>query len=559
MQTTPSAQIGKFNALLEKSIKANWNEKALSDYQGSTLQYRDVARKIVKLHIIYEQAGIRPGDKIALCGRNGALWGCVFLSVITYGAVIVPIQNVFTTEQITHIVNHSDARLLLADRNILKQLKFDDMPQLLGTGTLDELELADSRSAALTEARQRLNEFFGLRYPKTFGAEDIRFHVDEPEETALINYTSGTTGFSKGVMLPYRSLWSNMDFLMEEIGSHLPPHAVILAFLPMAHMYGLTCDFLLQVCLGNHLYFLQRPPSPSIVQEAFAQLRPHLIVSVPLVLEKIVRQEIMPIVKTRQTQLLMRMPRIGNIIKRRLCQRLKALLGGQFYEVIIGGASLSTEVENLLRWMEFPLTVGYGMTETGPMISLCDHTLFVPQACGLPAKHMEVRILSDDPEHIPGELVTRGANLLTGYYKNPEATAEAIDAEGWLHTGDLARMAPSGHIFIVGRIKNMLLGSNGQNIYPEEIEDKLGSLLMVKEGIVLQKGQKLVALVVPDMEQAESLGVQNTLDEVMRNNLKELNALLPKYCHVSDIKMHDKEFERTSKGSIKRYLYKEQV
>ncbi len=544
-----------FLALVEQSIKANWHSNALTDYKQSTLQYHDVARKIEKMHIMFRYAGIKKGDKVAICGRNSSLWACSFMAVLTYGAVVVPIQNIFTSDQILHIVNHSDSRILYADSSVLKQIPFQQMSKVLATVRLDDLGLDNSRNPDLYDARQRLNDIFSQAYPTRFRPEHVNYHKDQPHELALINYTSGTTGFSKGVMLSYESLWSNLDFLSEIFGKHLPNNAIVLAFLPMAHMYGLTVDFLLHFCLGNHLHFLMRPPSPTIIQEAFQDLRPHFIISVPLVLEKIVRTNLLPIVKQTQKQALLRTPAMNKLVKQRLRDRMMELVGGRAYEIIIGGASLSHEVEELLKNIDFPFSVAYGTTETGPMISTSDYTDFIPTSCGTPAKHMEVKIASPDPARIPGELLTRGLNVMTGYYKDEKATSEAIDAEGWLHTGDLACMDDTQHIYIMGRIKNMLLGSNGQNVYPEEIEDKLNSLIMVKESLILQKGQQFIALVNPDTQQAEALGVQNNLDELMAQNLRELNAHLPKFCQISRIQLHTKDFERTSKGSIKRYLY----
>ncbi len=542
-------------ALIEQSIKDNWNQNALTDYKHSTLQYHDVARKIEKIHIMFRHAGLQPGDKVAVCGKNGSLWACSFLAVLCYGAVVVPIQNVFTAEQILHIVQHSDSRILFADPSILKHLPFDQMPHVEATCSLEDLTLDNCRNARMYEARQHLNELYGKQFPNHFRAENVSYRRDNPRDLALINYTSGTTGFSKGVMLPFESLWSNVDYMGGEFAPHLPKHATVLAFLPMAHMYGLTCDFLTQFCLGNHLHFLMKPPTPTVVHQAFQDLRPHLIVSVPLILEKLVRAHLLPMVRQTQVQLLLRMPAFNKVVRHRLHERMMEIVGGRAYEVMIGGASLSREIETLLRSIDFPVTVGYGTTETGPMISYSDQSDFVPASCGTTAKHMEVRINSSNPAKKPGELLTRGLNVMLGYYKNEEATREAIDDEGWFHTGDLARMDRSGHIFIIGRIKNLLLGSNGQNVYPEEIEDKLNSLMLVKESLVLQQDNQFVALVNADMKEAVDLGVQNNLEELMAQNLKDLNALLPKYCRVSRIVLHNKDFERTSKGSIKRYLY----
>lgn len=552
--------VQSFNALIHHAITSNWDKDALTDYKGATLQYHDVARKIAKMHIIFDEAGLQPGDKIALCGRNSSMWACAFLATVTYGAVVVPIQHEFTPEQVYNIVNHSDARLLFVGDVVGTSLDLEQMPNLDGTIYLPDLSLMLSRSERLTFAREHLNELFGRKYPKFFRQEHVSYYADKAEDLALINYTSGTTGFSKGVMLPFRVLWSNMDYLMEAIGSKLKHNCDVLAILPMAHMYGLSCEFLMQFCCGNHLFFLTRLPSPTVIQEAFMEIHPAIIVSVPLIIEKIVKKLIFPLVHNYHINLLLKAPGVGKIVKEKLYQKVMDIMGGNAYEIMIGGASFSKEVEAFFTSIDFPITVGYGTTETGPMITYSDHTDFVPGSCGTPVKNMEVKILSSDPANVAGEIVTRGLNVMHGYYKNPEATAEVIDSDGWFHTGDLATMSPDGHVFILGRIKNMLLGQNGQNVYPEEIEDKLNSMSMVSESIILQKGDKLVGLVHPDMGEAQALSfTDDDLLSVMEQNRKELNAKLPPFCKISEIKLHDREFEKTPKKSIKRYLYQDKV
>lgn len=549
-------KVPSFNALIENAIITHWDRDALTDYKGVTLQYHDVARKIEKLHIMFNYSGIKPGDRIAICGRNSSLWACAFLATVTYGAVVVPIQHEFTPDQIYHIVNHSESKLLFIGDVVSTSLDPELMPHLDGIFYLPDFSLVTSRSETLTVAREHLNELYGQKYPKFFRKEHISYYKDDGEDLAMINYTSGTTGFSKGVMLPYRSLWSNIDFLYHELGVKLQKNCNVLSILPMAHMYGLTCEFLLQFCCGNHLFFLTRVPSPTIIQEAFMQIKPNVIISVPLIIEKIIRTNILPLVNNYRIRTMMKIPGLSKLIKERLLQKVNEIMGGNVYEVVVGGASLSKEIEDLFTNIHFPITVGYGTTETGPMISFSDHHNFVPGSCGTPAMHMEVKILSKDPANVAGELVTRGLNVMQGYYKNTKATNEVIDKDGWFHTGDLAKMSDDGHIFILGRIKNMLLGSNGQNVYPEEIEDRLNSMTMVSESLIIQNGDKLVGLVHPDFSQAETLGISGEeLQGVMEQNRKELNAKLPSYCKISEIRLQDKEFEKTPKKSIKRYLY----
>lgn len=549
-------KVPSFNALIENAIITHWDRDALTDYKGVTLQYHDVARKIEKLHIMFNYSGIKPGDRIAICGRNSSPWACAFLATVTYGAVVVPIQHEFTPDQIYHIVNHSESKLLFIGDVVSTSLDPELMPHLDGIFYLPDFSLVTSRSETLTVAREHLNELYGQKYPKFFRKEHISYYKDDGEDLAMINYTSGTTGFSKGVMLPYRSLWSNIDFLYHELGVKLQKNCNVLSILPMAHMYGLTCEFLLQFCCGNHLFFLTRVPSPTIIQEAFMQIKPNVIISVPLIIEKIIRTNILPLVNNYRIRTMMKIPGLNKLIKERLLQKVNEIMGGNVYEVVVGGASLSKEVEDLFTNIHFPITVGYGTTETGPMISFSDHHNFVPGSCGTPAMHMEVKILSKDPANVAGELVTRGFNVMKGYYKNTKATNDVIDKDGWFHTGDLAKMSDDGHIFILGRIKNMLLGSNGQNVYPEEIEDRLNSMTMVSESLIIQNGDKLVGLVHPDFSQAETLGISGEeLQGVMEQNRKELNAKLPSYCKISEIRLQDKEFEKTPKKSIKRYLY----
>ena len=550
-------EIPSFNSYIEGTVKDNWLLDALTDYKGATLQYHDVARKIEKLHIMMEAAGIKKGDKVAVCGRNSAHWAVAFLATLTYGAVIVPILHEFNGEQIHNIVNHSESRLLFVGDYVVNMIDEKEMPHLEGIFNLPDFSLYVSHNDQLTDARERLNELFGHKYPNAFRREDVKWHKDEPEELCMINYTSGTTGFSKGVMLPYRALWGNVDFCQKYLGNHMPKFSRTLSILPMAHMYGMTIEFLFPFLSGYHLYFLTRLPSPAVIAEAFKEVCPDVVVAVPLIIEKIIRKRVFPKIQSNVMKLLLQMPVVQKKVKERICQEVYAAFGGRAYEVIVGGAPLNQEIEQFLKSIDFPITVGYGTTECAPLISFSDYHDFKPGSCGTPVEHMEVKILSDNPERAEGEIVCKGMNVMLGYYKNEEATHKAIDADGWYHTGDLATMSADGHIFIRGRLKNMLLGANGQNVYPEEIEDKLNSMPMVSECIVVQRGDKLAALVYPDMDEAKNMGfTQGDLESVMEQNRQLLNEQLPVYSKIQDFELQEKEFMKTPKKSIKRYLYK---
>ncbi len=546
-----------FNQYIKDAILKNWDADALTDYQGQTLQFHDVARKIEKLHIMFENCGIQKGDKIAICGRNSAHWAVTFLATLTYGAVAVPILHEFNAEQIHNIVNHSEARLLFVGDYIAKEITPDEMPHLEGIINLPDFSLMISRSEKLVFAREHLNYMFGQKYPKNFRQEHISYHEDAPEELALINYTSGTTGFSKGVMLPYRGLWGNVDFCIRRLGAFVKPGSPVLDILPMAHMYGLSIEFLFGFCNGSHLFFLNRLPSPSLIAKAFTDVKPALVISVPLIIEKIIRKKVFPVIQSNRMRLLLAMPVVSKKVKEKICEQVYEAFGGRAYEVIVGGAPLSKEVEQFLMSINFPITVGYGATECAPLISYTDWKEFVPSSCGKAVDHMEVTIASSDPHNIPGEILARGTNVMLGYYKNEEATSEALDEEGWYHTGDLGTMDEDGNVFIRGRIKNMLLGASGQNIYPEEIEDKLNSMPMVAESVVVQYGEKLIALVYPDQDEIVNF-TQEELEHVMEQNRHDLNEQLPAYSRLTAIKLHEEEFAKTPKKSIKRYLYQAQ-
>ena len=548
--------IPSFNSYIEKSIIDNWDLDALTDYKGATLQYHDVARKIEKLHILFENSGVQQGDKIALCGRNSSCWAVAFLATLTYGAVVVPIQHEFTPDQVYNIVNHSESKLLFVGDVVATSIDADQMPDLEGIIYIPDYSIVVSRSEKLTFAREHLNEMFGKKYPKYFRKEHVNYHRDSAEELSMINYTSGTTGFSKGVMIPYRALWGNLDLMFDVIGKNIKRGSNVLSILPMAHMYGQMVEFIAEFSFGNHIFFLTRLPSPSVVAQAFAEVKPAIVVSVPMVIEKIIRKNVFPQVQTPKAKLLMKMPGIGKKVKEYIRNMVMEVMGGNAYEVIVGGAGLNREIEQFLLDINFPITMGYGTTETAPMITFSDYKDFVAGSCGTAVKHMEVKVLSDDPANKPGEIVTRGLNVMHGYYKNEEATKAVIDEDGWFHTGDLATMSEDGHFFIRGRIKNMLLGSNGQNVYPEEIEDKFNSMALVSESLIVQSEDKLVGLVYPDHDEASAMGFSDEdIINIMEQNRLELNAVLPPFSRLAEIRIHNQEFEKTAKKSIKRYLY----
>ncbi len=550
-------EIQSFNELIEKSIISNWDSDALTDFKGATLQYHDVARKIEKLHIMFENSGVQPGDKIALCGRNSACWAVAFLATLTYGAVAVPILHEFTADQIHNIVNHSEAKLLFVGDVVATVIDATKMPHLEGIIYIPDYSLVVSRTDKLTYAREHLNELFGKKFPKYFRKEHVHYRRENNmNDLALINYTSGTTGFSKGVMIPYRALWSNYDFAMKVMGSKVKRGASVISILPMAHMYGMSFEFLFEFLYGCHVFYLTRVPSPAIIAQAFAEVQPAIIIAVPLVIEKIIRKKVFPKIQNNRMRLLLNMPVVNRKVNHKICEQVKNAFGGKFYEIIVGGAAFNQEVEQFLQQIGFPYTVGYGATECAPIICYADYTEFVPGSCGKAVVNMEVKIDSADPENVPGEILARGMNVMLGYYKNEEATRTTLDAEGWYHTGDLGTMDANGNVFIKGRSKNMLLGANGQNIYPEEIEDKLNSMAMVSESVVIQKGDKLVGLVHPDYDEAKTMNLTNDdLQEVMEQNRQELNAVMPAYCKLSAIRIQEEEFEKTPKKSIKRYLY----
>lgn len=550
--------IPSFNAIIEQSIIKNWDLDAMTDFKGPTLQYHDVARKIEKLHILFENCGVVQGDKIAICGRNSANWAVAFLATLTYGAVVVPILNEFLPEQIHNIVNHSESKLLFVGDVVATQIDATKMNGLEGIVYIPDYSLVVSRTEKLTYAREHLNEIFGKKYPKYFRKEHVSYYKESsPEELAVLNYTSGTTGFSKAVMIPYRAIWSNFDFAVSVFDKKISAGDKIVSILPMAHMYGLMFEFLFQFGIGVQIYFLTRMPSPAIISQAFKEVKPRVVIAVPLVIEKVIKKHVFPKVQGSLMKMLRSTPILKDKINARICDQVYQVFGGNFYEVIIGGASFNQDVDEFLHEIGFPYTVGYGATECAPIIGYEDWHNFKPGSCGKAAKHQEVKIDSPNPEKIPGEILTRGLNVMLGYYKDDQSTSLILDKEGWYHTGDLGLMDEDGNIFIKGRSKNMLLGASGQNIYPEEIEDKLNSMPYVMESIVVQRGEKLVGLVYPDYDEAKNLGISSSdIQNIMEDNRNQLNSIIPSYSKVSNIEIVEEEFEKTPKKSIKRYLYK---
>lgn len=545
-----------FIGQIQETLTTNWDLDALTDYEGTTLQYKDVARKIEKLHILFENAGVKEGDKIALCGRNSANWSVAFLATLSYGAVAVPILHEFKATQVHDIVNHSEARLLFVGDLVWPTLDAEAMPALEGIVYIPDYSLKVSRTEQLTQAREHLNEYFGRKYPKYFRKEHVQYRSAGSEELALINYTSGTTSNSKGVLIPYRALWSNVEFGRQALGDTLKRGDHVISMLPLAHMYGMAFEFLFEFLLGCHIFYLTRVPSPKIIFKAFSEIRPHIVISVPLIIEKIIRKSVLPKLQTPSMKVLLKLPFINTKIREKVREQMVAAFGGRFYEIIVGGAAFNSEIEEFLYKIGFNFTVGYGATECAPIISYADWKEFRPGSCGKAVPRMEVKINSSDPHNVVGEILTRGANVMLGYFKNPEATAAVLDKDGWYHTGDLGIIDEDGYIYIKGRSKNMLLGASGQNIYPEEIEDKLNTLPYVSECVVIQKGEKLYGLVFPDFDEAEKAGLdEEGLRAAMEQNRKDLNVMVASYELLSGIRIMQEEFEKTPKRSIKRFLY----
>lgn len=544
------------NALFKESIVKNWDRMALSDMGGVNYQYRDVAKLIAKLHILFDASGIRPGDKVAICGKNSANWSVIFIACLTAGVVAVPILHEFKADMVHHLVNHSGSKLLFVDDAIWENLDESVMPELLGAIYISDFGVTLSRSKKLTDTRNAINEFFGKKYPYSFERNDVVFYEDQPDDLAVISYTSGSTGMSKGVMLPYVSFWSNIRFCLDNL-DFLKPGQGVVNMLPLAHLYGLTIDMLHPFCKGCNLHFLTRLPSPKVIMKAFADVRPTLIITVPLILEKIIRNNIFPLLDKPVMKLLLKVPYLDDRLLSKVKEKLLAAFGGNLHEIIVGGAPLNPDVEKFLYKIGFPVTVGYGMTECGPLISYFPSSGSKPRSVGKVVDRMEVRVDSPDPEKIPGNILVKGENLMKGYYKNEKATADVFhDGSGWMNTGDMGVIDSEGHIFIMGRSKTMILGPSGQNIYPEEIEQKLNILPYVSESLIIDDGGSLVALIYPDFDAAYDQHLDDAaIEKVMDDNLVALNAMLPAYSKVKRYKIMDVEFEKTPKRSIKRFLY----
>lgn len=541
-------------SMMEKSMQKNWSRDALTDYKGATMQYKDVARKIEKLHLLFETIGIEKGDKVAICGRNSSNWAVAFLATLTYGAVVVPILHEFKADNIHNIINHSEAKLAFIGDAIWENLVFDYMPGVLGVVQLNDYSILETRTDKLTFAREHLNELFGHKYPNRFEPKDISYFRPDPEALAMINYTSGSTGFSKGVMIPYRALSSNMEFAYGVL--LMNPGDKVVSMLPLAHMYGMAFEFLFEMTLGAQVYFLTRTPSPKVVFAALSEVKPNLIVAVPLIIEKIIKKGILPRMEAFPMNVLVNIPIVNEAVRNSVRDQMIRSFGGNFYEVIIGGAAFNQEIDKFLHSIRFPYTVGYGATECAPIICYEDWKTARVASCGKAVINMEVRIDSPDPENVPGEILCRGKNVMLGYYKNEALTRETIDADGWMHTGDLGVMDKDGRLYIRGRSKNMLLGPSGQNIYPEEIEDKLNSYPFVGESLVVMREGKIVALVYPDNERIVREGVTaQQLDAAMEQNRVEINKTLPAYSQIARITLQGEEFEKTAKKSIKRFMY----
>ncbi|MBE6247075.1 MAG: long-chain fatty acid--CoA ligase [Bacteroidales bacterium] len=546
------------NKMLEESFRKNWDCAALSDFKGITLHYRDVARRIEKLHIIFNICGVEKGDRIAICSRNQANWGVVFLACLTYGAVPVPILHEFKPGNVHHIVNHSDSRVLFVGDVVWENLSESEMPNLEAIILINDFSLLTSKREQITETRERLNEMFGKKYPKSFGPSDINYHKEESgEELAMINYTSGTSGFSKGVMIPYRALLSNVLFA-HEVVPNINNKSNIVSMLPTAHMYGMMFEFLFEMTVGAHVHFLTRIPSPRIIMEAFATIKPDVIISVPLIIEKIYKQKLQPILNKTSMKVLLKLPVIDQLLQAKIKDELVRTFGGNFYEIIVGGAAFNKEADEFFNKIQFPYTVGYGMTECAPIISYAAWDKAKLFSCGKPAPRMEIRIASSDPGRIPGEIQVKGANVMLGYYKNEEATAESFTTDGWMRTGDMGIIDEDGYLFIKGRCKSMILGPSGQNIYPEEIESVINNMPYVIESLVIDAAGKLVALVYPDMELAGKDGLDKAaLLSKMEENIAAVNADMPNYSKIAGVRLVPEEFEKTPKKSIKRYMYQQ--
>ncbi len=548
-------EFSSVNKIYEKSFRENWDCPALSNYQGITLHYRDVAQRIAELHIVYEQCGLQKGDKVAVCSRNQANWAVSFLSALTYGAVPVPILHEFKPGNIHHLVNHSDSKILFVDDVIWESLTEVEMPGLHAVVRISTFDLFYAREGKIKEVKEHLNELFDKKYPDGFGPGDLNYHEDEAEELAIINYTSGTSGFSKGVMIPYRAIWSNIAFA-KEVLPFVDNTSNVVAMLPSAHMYGMMFEVLFELAVGAHVHFLTRVPSPKIITQAMVEIKPTVIISVPLIIEKVYKSQIKPLLEKEGIKFALKLPVVNGIIQKKIRDELVAAFGGEFYEFVVGGAAFNKEVEAFFKKINFPFTVGYGMTECAPIISYDDWKVNKLYSCGKAAPRMEIKIDSPDPQNIPGEILTKGPNCLLGYYKNEEATKAAFTPDGWLRTGDMGVLDEEGSLFIKGRSKCMILGSSGQNIYPEELECVINSRPYVVESLVIEDNGALIALIYPDFQQGEADGIgMEAMEKYFMDNLADLNSELPSYARIKKVEIMPEDFERTPKRSIKRYLY----
>lgn len=543
------------NKIFEESFRKNWDRPALSNYQGATLHYRDLARRIAKLHIMFEEAGLEKGDKIAICSRNQANWAVAFLGTLTYGAVPVPLMHEFKSTNIHHLVNHSEAKVLFVDDVIWEGLSETEMPNLLAIIQVNTFKLLYTADEKIDDAKAHLNELYGRKYPEAFTTDSINYYEDSADELAIINYTSGTSGFSKGVMIPYRAIWSNIEF-GRKVLPNLNNTSRVVSMLPCAHMYGLMFEVLYELSIGCHVHFLSRLPSPKIIMQALSEIKPSVVVAVPLIIEKIYKSKVKPVLEKAGIKFAMKVPGLDQVIMNKIKAELVKAFGGEFYEVIIGGAAFNKEVETFFKRMEFPYSVGYGMTECAPIITFDDWKTAKLYSCGKSAPNLEIRIDSHDPANIPGEVLVKGANVFLGYFKNPDATREVLDADGWLHTGDMGVLDADGYLFLRGRSKCMILGPSGQNIYPEEVEAALDTRPYVLESLVIEDDGGLTALIYPDFDQGAKEGIdQKAMVAMIEGSLAEVNKEIPNYARLKRIEVMSEPFERTPKKSIKRYLY----
>ncbi len=542
------------NKIIEKSIKENWDRDALSNYQGATLRYRDLAERIRYLQIAFEQCGLKKGDKVALCSRNQANWGVCFLASMTYGAVPVPILHEFKPENIHYLVNHSEAKVFFVDEVIWEGLSESEMPGLEVIVQMNTLNFIYSRNANCVEVRENLTKTFQSLYPGGFKPEDVSYVEDKPEELALINYTSGTSGFSKGVMIPYRALWCNIWFAANVAEPQMNCESEVVAMLPSAHMYGMMFEFLFEMTIGAHVHFLTRTPSPKVIMKAFSEIHPDVIIAVPLIIEKLYKSQIKPVVDRNKA--FMRIPILDQFVLKKIRNAMIDAFGGRFEEVILGGAAFNPEVEKFMRKIHFPFTVGYGMTECAPLITYAKWWKARKGSCGMPINGCQIRIDSRNPHKEPGEVQVKGDNVFLGYYKNKEATRAAFTNDNWFKTGDIGVIDNDGYLYLRGRSKCMVLGPSGQNIYPEELEAVINNVTYVIESLVVEDKGGLTALIYPDYHQAEMDGMSGEeLEARLSEGLPEINKLLPAYAQIRKIEFMPEDFERTPKKSIKRYLY----